>query len=286
LVEPPSAPASPAPTEPVAPEPVKNPPPAAGSDGYVELPSVGKGRSLEDDPFAVEPPSPASPSERVQAETFPTPSSTTASAGKPGRVGAGKDRDSDPNAPVLHVVQRGENFWTISQLYYNSGRFYKALWWANRREVPQIDKLYVDQTIRIPPPEDLDRSRIEPVKTSTASTTQVRKAARPAPKTNSLNVDLPASDPFEKRKAAGAVSDALDSASSTDANQRYRPRGPLYKVRANETLRSIARDTLGTSRRADEILEKNADVIDDPTNLIVGQVLELPEDAKVGRRRR
>ncbi|MCA1684972.1 MAG: LysM peptidoglycan-binding domain-containing protein, partial [Planctomycetia bacterium] len=64
-----------------------------------------------------------------------------------------------------------------------------------------------------------------------------------------------------------------------------RPRRPFYKVRAGETLRTIARDILGDSRRADEILELNPDVIDDPYNLIPGQRLELPEDARVGRRR-
>ena len=29
--------------------------------------------------------------------------------------------------PQPHVVQPGENFWTISKYYYSSGRFYKAL---------------------------------------------------------------------------------------------------------------------------------------------------------------
>jgi nucleoid-associated protein YgaU len=51
-------------------------------------------------------------------------------------------------------------------------------------------------------------------------------------------------------------------------------------------LRSIARDTLGDARRADEILELNRGAIDDPAQLVVGQVLELPEDARTGIRRR
>jgi hypothetical protein len=51
-------------------------------------------------------------------------------------------------------------------------------------------------------------------------------------------------------------------------------------------LRSIARDTLGDSHRADEILELNSNAIEDPNNLVIGQELELPEDAKVGARRR
>ena len=58
---------------------------------------------------------------------------------------------------------------------------------------------------------------------------------------------------------------------------------PVYKVRRYDTLRTIARDTLGDSRRADEVLELNRDIIDDPGHLIVGQILELPEDARVVR---
>ena len=54
---------------------------------------------------------------------------------------------------------------------------------------------------------------------------------------------------------------------------------PVYKVRRYDTLRSIARDTLGDPRRASEILELNRDIIVDPTHLISGQLIDLPEDA-------
>lgn len=68
--------------------------------------------------------------------------------------------------------------------------------------------------------------------------------------------------------------------------RRYRPRRPVYKVRPYDTLRSIARDTLDDSRRADEILELNEEIIDNPRHLIPGQIIELPEDARIGRRER
>jgi nucleoid-associated protein YgaU len=42
---------------------------------------------------------------------------------------------------------------------------------------------------------------------------------------------------------------------------------------------------LGDSRRSTEILDLNRDLIDDPSQLIVGQVLELPEDARTSLRR-
>jgi nucleoid-associated protein YgaU len=60
---------------------------------------------------------------------------------------------------------------------------------------------------------------------------------------------------------------------------------PVYKVRPYDTLRSIARDVLGDARRADEILELNRDIIDDPTHLIAGQLIELPKDARTTIRR-
>ena len=65
---------------------------------------------------------------------------------------------------MLHKVEKNENFWTISRMYYNSGRYYKALWKANEDKVAEIDKLYRNTVIRIPPPEDLDPAYIEPAR--------------------------------------------------------------------------------------------------------------------------
>ena len=85
----------------------------------------------------------------------------------------------------------------------------------------------------------------------------------------------------EPDSRAGRRSRSANSDSRDVADTR-----PVYKVRPNDTLRSIARDTLGSSRRANEILDLNRDIIDDPQNLIVGQMLELPEDARTSIRRR
>ena len=64
------------------------------------------------------------------------------------------------------------------------------------------------------------------------------------------------------------------------------PTRPTYRVRAHDTLRSIARDTFGDSHRYREILDLNREVIDDPTRLVSGQSLILPEDAIVRDRPR
>jgi NodT family efflux transporter outer membrane factor (OMF) lipoprotein len=63
--------------------------------------------------------------------------------------------------PYTHTVRNGENFWTISRLYYKSGRYYKALWAANKDTVPAPDRLTVGQKIIIPRLNQLDTALIE-----------------------------------------------------------------------------------------------------------------------------
>jgi hypothetical protein len=100
---------------------------------------------------------------------------------------------------VPHLVQRGESFWTISQLYYGSARFYKALHAANLPKVgPLNEPLHIGQTIQIPPPEALDESLFEPVRSRAATagrddgtpsdrsaTARIRPSVRPASCTDS-----------------------------------------------------------------------------------------------------
>jgi nucleoid-associated protein YgaU len=71
---------------------------------------------------------------------------------------------------VPHIVERNENFWTISRLYYSSGRYYRALWKANAQKYPDIQTLHVKDVIMIPPVEDLDPGYIDPPRNRTART--------------------------------------------------------------------------------------------------------------------
>ncbi|MDR3620306.1 MAG: LysM domain-containing protein, partial [Paludisphaera borealis] len=126
----------------------------------------------------------------------------------------------------------------------------------------------------------------------------IRRARR-----SEVELNLPVSDPDAerasdegKRPAGRAVATRRD-ADRDDEIDRDRNRAepeaasrsvstrPVHKVQPDETLRTIARDRLGSGRRANEILELNRDTIDDPSALIVGQILELPDDAKVARPR-
>jgi NodT family efflux transporter outer membrane factor (OMF) lipoprotein len=65
--------------------------------------------------------------------------------------------------PYTHTVRGGENFQTISLLYYRSSRFSKALWAANKEVVPAYDRLAIGDKIVIPRPDQLDPALIEEV---------------------------------------------------------------------------------------------------------------------------
>jgi nucleoid-associated protein YgaU len=256
--------------------PTANPfadPSAAGQGGWVALPNGAVRQSSLEEP-------------RVRPGA-----GQRQGQGQPGglaQTGAARLDPGDLAESVPHLVARGENFFSIAQHYYGSGRFYPALWKANSDQVPAPEKLVVGQTIRIPPPEALDRSLILAPRTAPGSGTEAA-AAPPssrssAPRSSVVALTVPAADPFDdgSRQAVKPAPGAMTAAPSA----AERPRLPRYKIHPQETLRSIARDLLGDSRRADEILELNREVIDDPGQLTPGQEIELPEDARITRRAR
>ncbi|WP_202802860.1 TolC family protein [Singulisphaera acidiphila] len=63
--------------------------------------------------------------------------------------------------PYIHTVSRGETFRTISQRYYESERYHKALWAANKTAVPDPDRLTVGDKLIIPPADQLDQALID-----------------------------------------------------------------------------------------------------------------------------
>ena len=172
-------------------------PPAAKSPEPVEAPAVAPSAAPEeapaqakDVPSFVAPPGAEPPASKPTEDASQGSLVTIPNVGKSRLFGEDLERSDPPadttierpKAPdrdvedrvesVPHVVQKGENFWTISRLSYGSGRFYKALWAANKHLVPVIDELYVGTTILIPPPEALDQSLIIPARTT--------RPARPA----------------------------------------------------------------------------------------------------------
>ena len=63
--------------------------------------------------------------------------------------------------PYIHTVRDGESFQSISQLYYESERFYKALWSYNKSTIPIIDNLKVGDKVTVPQADQLEQSLIE-----------------------------------------------------------------------------------------------------------------------------
>jgi nucleoid-associated protein YgaU len=210
---------------------------------------------LSKTPLTVDPAPPRQPRAAVSAAVIPVETATP---------------KSDAIEPVTHVVQKGENFWTISRLYYGSGRFYKALWAANQDQVSAPDRLFVGTTIKVPPPERLDRSRIDPVGTVQAS--------RPAPpKTAAIKGTQEAADVI-MMLPRGRPTAQPDPVAVPKVEKTY----PSHVVKPHETLRSIARDLLNDPHRASEIRELNLDRLDGDV-LEVGRRLRLPEDAGTRR---
>ena len=241
------------------------------------------------------------------------------------RADAGRSRVE----PSLHVVNRGENFWTISRLYYGDGRYYRALWKANSQKYPDIKKIHINDVILIPAVEDLDPAYVGPPRpravagrderstrdgvsgpdelasagmerpesfpTTRTARTSGTPGGTPARRGSRVDaeLELPVGDADNgpARGSRGAMPDRLGREDDDSPATRLtaRPRNPaavnrpVYKVRRYDTLRSIARDILGDSRRADELYDINRDVIADPTRLVPGQLLELPEDADTRR---
>jgi hypothetical protein len=88
--------------------------------------------------------------------------------------------------PFIHTVARGENFWTIAEQYYKSGRYYKALWSANKEIVPAPDRLAIGDKLVIPWIDELDPALVEPADAPAPSLPKAlpAKPAIPPPPSN------------------------------------------------------------------------------------------------------
>ncbi len=51
-----------------------------------------------------------------------------------------------------------------------------------------------------------------------------------------------------------------------------------YKVKAGDTLSSIAKEVLGSADRWQELYDANRDIIQDPNTIQIGMTLQIPAD--------
>jgi outer membrane protein, multidrug efflux system len=82
--------------------------------------------------------------------------------------------------PYVHTVRNGENFRTISLLYYRSTRYCKALWAANKQAVPDFDRLTVGNKLLIPRVDQLDPALVEEVPAPALPVPEMMPVAEPA----------------------------------------------------------------------------------------------------------
>ena len=125
-----------------------------------------------------------------------------------------------------HVVERGENYWTISRQYWGSGRYFAALWKANAANHPDINVLRVGDVIVVPSIEDLNSEYIVP-EGKTASTEWLA----------GLGITLKGSRPAK----AGSRTDSNESV-ATEGRTRHPGRaeslrdGPAFRMESSICL--------------------------------------------------
>ncbi len=170
------------------------------------------------------------------------------------QIDADENLDSPTSAPLqtasttpsdeqMYVAQPGDTYWKISQQFYGSGAYFKALYEHNRRTLRNPDRLQAGADLQVPDEATLRRL-------------------------------YPALCPASTRKTAstGRATRAVATARNTE---------PTYVVEDGDTLYEIARSQLGKSSRWGEIFELNRDVLGDKLNaLSPGTELLLPADAQ------
>ena len=180
-----------------------------------------------------------------------TPLSATAPASNPAALnpaGAGAPRTERPVpadrnlvATDTHRVQSGDTFASLAKNYYGNERYARFLKESN----PQLgasENLSPGSVVRIP---------------------ATPKDVAPDPTTSSSN--------------GGKLSSPATPSAGAPAVGGTRG-GKTYQVRTGDSFYSIARSTLGDSKRWKELYELNRTVVrDDPKSLRPGQVLTLPE---------
>jgi general secretion pathway protein D len=333
--------AAPAPTTPPAPAPVARAPIRQTQPDEM----VGQASFLAASPSIA--PSGSTLVREAQTESRAVAPSRGSAESRPGGVLVG---------PRRHTVEDGETFASIAQRYYGSPRLARALWWFNRGNIRQPDRLAAGDLLIVPDAGQLDttpdgheiqssnnfrtRTSAPEAGANLSSNARPRPVSRSGPAANVRGVSDTAEvrsprDPsdggwvpaYKPRPAPGSgwvpasqsrpVGDATpgsnrsggraadqpsafspnrtdrmtvanaDPVSSIPSDSRGqmpsiagRRNPPFHLVRAHETLRSIARDRLGDSRRAGEIAELNADRIATAGTLEPGQKLILPLDAR------
>jgi len=158
-------------------------------------------------------------------------------------------RDSKPfhlQADGTYQVQDGDSYWNISRDAYGTPLYYRALAEFNSEAIPSPENMTAGTKIQIPSTAELERQYPKLVaKKSSAGTSNIVKTS------------------------AEDKQEFFSDESGT----------PIYRVRENDTLTSIAQEYLGRASRWIQIYELNRQTLTDPNKLKIGTLLKLPRDA-------
>jgi nucleoid-associated protein YgaU len=159
--------------------------------------------------------------------------------------------------------------------------------------IARPERLSAGDMIVIPRPSELDPAQVRPA--NSRPTAASARPSAPAPNPTAVtrpNAALVQPGPSGIRAGSRRAtvdrdqvdgSDARSAPYATSDHAAPRRAPPYHIVRRYETLRSIARDRLGDSRRADEIIELNRDRLGESDQLKPGLPLVLPPDAATER---
>ncbi len=149
-----------------------------------------------------------------------------------------------------HDVREGESIYRIAENTYGDGALWPKLVEFNKGKVSATGAMRQGVTLLLPPKEALLGkplpAMVEPAGEAGGGTVAPKNPPKPA------------------RPAFGEKPERMVASAKT------------YTVQKGDSLSDIAKRTLGSSRRWNEIVDLNKDVLDDEHTLVVGLTLKLP----------
>lgn len=238
---------------PVATEEVPVEDPALDSTPALEFESTAPARKMPAAPFE-----PAESVEVEEVEAEPAPLEDRAANSQPVptdfniRRTAAADNQAyndasasgfSPNDDTVHIVGKGESFWTIAKKHYRMGRYSAALAEYNKNRIPKPDRIAPGMNVIVPPVATLEKKFGHMI--------------------------------------SGYVSPEAEAAAVAAKPGFYVDRDgqPFYRVGEGDTLSDIARNHLGRSSRWIQIVGLNKERLPNPDAMKPGMVLRLPNDA-------
>ncbi len=195
----------------------------------------------------------------------------------------------DPKLQVLpmrqHKVAQGDTLAEISHRYYQDAKLWRKLAKFNGSMVADDGSIRVGSTLKIPPREEL----VGPSQASQPATKKptqpiITKPANLTPTSTVAQRDAkPASRPKDASASSGAVRVASNTKpdkaakSQADSKNAKSSKPATYTVRKGDTLSQIAARALGSSKRVNDLIRANPDLLeDDESPIHSGVVLRLP----------